>query len=63
MNFTQYRKNLHEHFADKEFGEVFGQYKQYLKKTLEVVRGKTVQFWFGCINMPYLYHKFIRRIH
>ena len=55
-------KNLHKHIADKEFDEVFGQYKQYSKKTSEGVYGKTAQFWFGYIEMLHLYHEFIRSI-
>ena len=37
-------KNLHEHIADREFDELFGQYKQYSKKISEGVHGKTAQF-------------------
>ena len=55
-------KNLHEHIADKEFDEVYGQYEQYSKKTSAGVHGKTMQFWFGYIEMLHLYHKFIRSI-
>ena len=55
-------KNLHDYIADEEVDEVFGQYKQYSKKTSERVNGKTAQFRFWYIEMLYLYHDFIRNI-
>ena len=64
INFRQYiqKKTLHHHFADEEFDEVFGKYKQYSKKTSEGVHGKTDQFSFSYIEMLHLYHEFIRCI-
>ena len=35
------KKNLHKNIAVEEFDEVFGQYKQYSKKTSEGLHGKT----------------------
>ena len=43
-------KNLHKHIADKEFDEVFGQYKQYSKKTLEVVHEKQPNSGLGILK-------------
>ena len=55
-------KNLHDYIADEEVDEVFGQYKQYSKKTSEGVHRKTAQFRFGYIEKIHLYHGFIRSI-
>ena len=45
---------LYKNIGDEKFDEVFGLYKQYLKKTSEGVHGKTAKFWFGYIEMLHL---------
>ena len=62
LHTTHTEKSLHKHIADKEFDEVFGQGKQYSKKTSEGVHEKTAQFWSGYIEMLHLFHEFIRSI-